>query len=144
MARQRTQSAPHVSLVIDLPTMLRVTDVLAAFFLFSLSFALFCLSSAIPLLIHVPLLGALVRFRSIYTPKGLHIAKEGGLAPHVGPVVPNYLEMLLRIKRIEVSVVPAPAQHGWRFLRQRSHLFSTLGMVWFMEGVQCVSLHIAW
>ena len=82
--------------------MLGVIDLLAAFILF-------CLASAISLLIHVPLLGALVRFRSNYTPKGLQIGEEGGLAPHVGPVVPNYFAMLLRIKRIEVSIVPANA-----------------------------------
>ena len=118
--------------------MLGVIDLLAAFIIF-------CLASAVSLLIHVPLLGALVRFRSNYTPKGLQIGEEGGLAPHVGPVVPNYFAMLLRIKRIEVSIVPANASQR-RFLRQRSHVFSTLGMVRFMEGVQCVSLRIriAW
>jgi len=79
-----------------------VIDLLAGLLLFSLA-------SSVSLLIHVPLLGALVRFRANYTPKGLQIGEEGGMAPHVGPVVPNYFAMLLRIKRIEVSVVPAVA-----------------------------------
>jgi hypothetical protein len=69
------------------------------------AFLIFCLASSVSLLIHVPLLGALVRFRANYTPKGLQIGEEGGMTPHVGPVVPNYFAMLLRIKRIEVSVV---------------------------------------
>ena len=81
-----------------------VIDLLAAFLIF-------CLASSVSLLIHVPLLGALVRFRANYTPKGLQIGEEGGVTPHVGPVVPTYLAMLLRIKRIEVSVV---SSHGSR------------------------------
>lgn len=80
--------------------MMGVIDLLAAFIIF-------CLASSVSLLIHVPLLGALVRFRANYTPKGLQIGEEGGMTPHVGPVVPNYFAMLLRIKRIEVSVAPA-------------------------------------
>lgn len=71
------------------------------------AFLIFCLASSFSLLIHVPLLGALVRFRANYTPKGLQIGEEGGMTPHVGPVVPNYFAMLLRIKRIEVSVYSA-------------------------------------
>jgi len=71
------------------------------------AFLIFCFVSSISLLIQTPLLGALVRFRANYTPKGLQIGEEGGVTPHVGPVVPNYFSMLLRVKRIEVSIVSA-------------------------------------
>jgi len=117
-----------------------VIDLLAAFLIF-------CLASSVSLLIHVPLLGALVRFRANYTPKGLQIGEEGGMTPHVGPVVPNYFAMLLRIKRIEVSAVPAIARARSRGASatwaDTNTSFSALGMAWFMEGVQCVSLRIA-
>ena len=82
------------------PTMMGIIDLFTAFLIF-------CIASSFSLLIHVPLLGALVRFRANYTPKGLQIGEEGGMTPHVGPVVPNYFAMLLRIKRIEVSVYSA-------------------------------------
>lgn len=104
------------------------------------AFLVFCLASSVSLLIHVPLLGALVRFRANYTPKGLQIGEEGGLTPHVGPVVPNYFAMLLRIKRIEVSV-PQVCRR-LQFLRRADTSSPLKGMVRFMEGVQCVfSLH---
>jgi len=72
-------------------------------------FLIFSLASFVSLLIHVPFLGALVRLRANYTPKGLQIGEEGGMAPPAGLGLPDYFAMLLRIKRIEVSVVPAVA-----------------------------------
>ncbi len=94
---------PHTS-----ASMIGVIDLITAFLIF-------CIASSFSLLIHVPLLGALVRFRANYTPKGLQIGEEGGMTPHVGPVVPNYFAMLLRIKRIEVRVVSpiGSVRSGW-------------------------------
>lgn len=73
------------------------------------------------MLITVPLYGTLVRFRANYTPKGLALDGEGGVQPHVGPVVTScvhrssalyrssqlskyrsYFQMMFRVKRIEV------------------------------------------
>jgi hypothetical protein len=133
----------HVSLTIL--NMLGVIDFIAAFLIF-------CLASSVSLFLHVPLLGALVRFRANYTPKGLQIGEEGGVTPHVGPVVPNYLAMLLRVKRIEVSdgisavgcwleACAVTALPLW-FKKLTRFLYllacSTLGMVWSMEGIQFV------
>ncbi|KAF8973223.1 hypothetical protein BDZ97DRAFT_666234 [Flammula alnicola] len=49
----------------------------------------------------VPLTGVLVRFRANYNPKGLQLDSEGGAAPHTGPVVNSYFQMLFRVYRIE-------------------------------------------
>jgi len=58
-------------------------------------------SLAISLAVTLPLIGTLVRFRANYTPKGLQLDQDGGVQPHVGPVVSGFWGMLLRIKRLE-------------------------------------------
>ncbi|KZV88254.1 mitochondrial carrier [Exidia glandulosa HHB12029] len=62
---------------------------------------LLCISTGVSLLITVPFYGTLVRFRANYTPKGLALDGEGGVQPHVGPVVTGYFQMAFRVKRIE-------------------------------------------
>lgn len=59
------------------------------------------ISTGLSLLITVPLYGTLVRFRANYTPKGLALDGEGGVQPHVGPVVNSYFQMFFRVRRIE-------------------------------------------
>jgi hypothetical protein len=125
---------PHQPSASRIPTMLGVIELMTALLIF-------CVASSVSLLIQTPLLGALVRFRANYTPKGLQIGEEGGMTPHVGPVVPNYFSMLLRVKRIEVSVVSVIGSVRSRGVSHsfiRSHVFSAQGMARFMEGVQCV------
>lgn len=73
----------------------------------SLFFALaFAGTTAASFLIAVPLVGALVRFRANYTPKGLQLDGEGGVQPYAGPVVNSYFGMLMRVKRLEASFDP--------------------------------------
>jgi len=54
------------------------------------------LAGFIGLWVQVPLVGALIRFRANYTPRGLQLDAEGQAEPHVGPVIPkrvlDYLE----------------------------------------------------
>ncbi|KAF8581611.1 mitochondrial carrier [Ramaria rubella] len=52
-------------------------------------------------LLTIPLIGALVRFRANYAPKGLQLDSEGGVQPHAGPVVPSYFSMIIRVKKLE-------------------------------------------
>lgn len=54
-------------------------------------------------LILMPFLGAVIRFRANYTPKGLQLDGEGGLQPYAGPIINPYFGMLRRVKRLEVS-----------------------------------------
>lgn len=61
------------------------------------------LATLISLAIFVPLTGILVRFRANYNPKGLQLDSEGGAAPHTGPVVNSYIQMLLRTYKLEVG-----------------------------------------
>jgi hypothetical protein len=74
--------------------------VLAAFLL--------SVSLAFSLGLTIPLIGTLVRFRANYSPKSVHLDQDGGLEPHVGPVVTSYWAMLKRVKRIEVVNVFKP------------------------------------
>ena len=60
-------------------------------------------SLAITLLITVPLLGTLIRYRANYNPKGLQLDAEGGVQPHTGPVITSYFTMMGRVKRLEVN-----------------------------------------
>lgn len=114
-----------------------------AFFDMLLMVIVLTIASCIGLLIHVPFVGALIRYRSNYTPKGLQLDQDGQPQPYVGPVIPKYVSsiaqgaqltvlrvsyfsMLVRIKRIEV-----------RFISHLSlsniSLLICLGMVWFLE-----------
>jgi hypothetical protein len=63
---------------------------------------LLSVSLAISLAISIPLIGTLIRFRANFSPKSVHLDQDGGLDPHVGPVVPTYWAMFKRVKRIEV------------------------------------------
>lgn len=65
---------------------------------------LLSLSLAISLAISIPLIGTLIRFRANYSPKSVHLDQDGGLEPHVGPVVTSYWAMFKRVKRIEVGI----------------------------------------
>ncbi|KAL6302114.1 hypothetical protein BKA93DRAFT_818693 [Sparassis latifolia] len=56
---------------------------------------------AIPLIIAVPLTGALVRLRANYNPKEHQLDPEGNVEAHPGPVVTSFFGMLRRVKRIE-------------------------------------------
>ena len=62
----------------------------------------FVISLCFALAITQPLVGALVRYRAHFTPRGLQLDAEGGVQPHVGPVISGYFGMLMRVKRIEV------------------------------------------
>ncbi|TCD69808.1 hypothetical protein EIP91_006121 [Steccherinum ochraceum] len=66
-----------------------------------LALLLLLVSLAISLLISIPLVGALVRLRANYNPKGLQLDDEGNVEPHTGPVVTTFFGMLRRVKRIE-------------------------------------------
>jgi hypothetical protein len=69
-----------------------------------LAILLLSVSLALSLGITIPFIGTLIRFRANFSPKSVHLDQEGGLEPHVGPVVTSYWAMFKRIKRIEVSV----------------------------------------
>lgn len=56
---------------------------------------------AVSLAVLVPLVGALVRFRAHYNPKGLQLDSEGDVQPHTGPVISSFVGMLRRVHRIE-------------------------------------------
>ncbi|KAI6134478.1 mitochondrial carrier [Pisolithus croceorrhizus] len=58
-------------------------------------------SLAISLAIMVPLVGAIVRFRANYNPKGLQLDPEGDVQPHTGPVISSFFAMLKRVYDIE-------------------------------------------
>jgi len=61
----------------------------------------FFIATCIAEVIMVPLVGALVRFRANYAPKGLQLDQEGGVQPHAGPVVNSYFAMLVRVRNLE-------------------------------------------
>jgi hypothetical protein len=60
-------------------------------------------SLALSLAVLIPLVGALVRFRAHYNPKGLQLDSEGDVQPHTGPVISSFFGMLKRVHRIEVG-----------------------------------------
>jgi hypothetical protein len=62
-------------------------------------------SLAFSLGLTIPFIWTLVRFRANFSPKSVHLDQDGGLEPHVGPVVTSYWGMLKRVKRIEVRVL---------------------------------------
>jgi hypothetical protein len=80
-------------------------DILALFFTVIVGI----LAALVGLALFVPFLGVVVRFRSNYTPKGLHLGGEDTEAtaqqlsqdPRVGPVVNSLWAMFWRVRRIE-------------------------------------------
>jgi len=62
---------------------------------------LLSISLSFSLGLSIPFIGTLVRFRANFSPKSVHLDQDGGLEPHVGPVVTSYWGMLKRVKRIE-------------------------------------------
>ena len=58
---------------------------------------------ALSLTVVVPILGAAVRYRAHYNPKGLQLDLEGDVQSHTGPVISSVFGMMRRVYRIEVG-----------------------------------------
>jgi hypothetical protein len=86
---------------------------------------LLAISTSFALLITMPFLGTLVRYRANYTPKGLQLDADGTVQPHVGPVVHGYWSMFMRTRRIEVCTHCSACY---------TLTLMTLGYSWFLQG----------
>ena len=64
--------------------------------------AIIIFSLVVSLLITVPFIGTLIRYRANYNPKGLQLDEEGGVQPHTGPIIKSYFTMMGRVWRLEV------------------------------------------
>jgi hypothetical protein len=63
----------------------------------------FAVSLSASLLIVVPLVGVIVRYRANYNPKGLQLDSEGVVQPpHTGPIV-SFFGMFKRVYMLEVG-----------------------------------------
>jgi uncharacterized RDD family membrane protein YckC len=58
---------------------------------------------ALSLAVMIPILGAAVRYRAHYSPKGLQLDLEGEVQSHTGPVISSVFGMMRRVYRIEVG-----------------------------------------
>lgn len=83
----------------------------------------------------VPLVGALVRYRVNYCPKAIQLEPENGSqVRHTGPVVTGYFAMLKRVYKLEVSresLVPT----------SQASDEASIGMGWTLQGPKQVSPH---
>ena len=62
-------------------------------------------ATSILLFFMLPCIGAVVRLRANYDPRGLQIDDEGNIEPHSGLYDITFFGMLRRVKRIEVCLV---------------------------------------
>ena len=66
------------------------------------SVAVLLVALLITLVVFVPFVGVLVRFRANYNPKGLQLDTDGSAVPYTGPVIQSYTAMFKRVIQLEV------------------------------------------